>query len=56
MHKRVEACVHVGCPSVVTADDLTYLMGQDMTDRDKAEYDDKDEEPCPQCLHDPTHT
>ena len=24
-------------------------------DGNEVEYDDEDEEPCPQCLHDPTH-
>ena len=28
-------------------------MGHDR-DGDEAEYDDEDDEPCPQCLHDPT--
>ena len=30
MHKRVEAHVHVRCPSVVMADDHMCLMGWDM--------------------------
>ena len=30
MHKRVEAYVHVRCPSVVMADDYMHLTGQDM--------------------------
>ena len=32
MHKRVEACVCVRCPSAVMVDDHTRLMGQDMTE------------------------
>ena len=32
MHKRVEACVCVRCPSAVMADDHMCLMGWDMTE------------------------
>ena len=32
MHKRVEACVCVRCPSVVMVDDHMCLMGWDMTE------------------------
>ena len=30
MHKRVEAHVHVRCPSAAMVDDHTHLTGQDM--------------------------
>ena len=53
MHKRVEAHVHARCPSVATVDDHMCLTGHG--DGDEVEYDDKDKEPCPQRLHNPTH-
>ena len=55
MHKRVEACVCVRCPSVVTVDDHMCSMGWDTMEMDEVEYDDEDEESCPLCLHNPTH-
>ena len=50
MHKRVEACVCVRCPSVVLDG-----VGHD-GDGDEVEYNDKDEESYPLCLHNPTCT
>ena len=55
MHKRVEACVCVRCPSVVMVDDHMCLMGWDMTEMGTKWNMMTRMKNNAHCLHNPTH-